>query len=115
MSRTKGTINAVNDAANEIARGDTEHAPMSPIIRLEHGQWMLESALTDGQDTIVEFTLDEWLAYTGGADEIDVCGETDIVVRSLEAIEDELDPEEDARQAILDHLRAGGTVGNYNW
>lgn len=55
--RTVGTFEEIYAAARDFHHGDRSDMPMSPVVRLESGKWMIESELEPAQDCDFEISL----------------------------------------------------------
>lgn len=67
--RTTGTFADVCRAALELVENDYEDSPLDPVIRLENGTWMLESALEPAPDSECECGLEDLISYFADCDD----------------------------------------------
>lgn len=60
--RTVGTFTDVYKQARKYNNG-TSGIPSDPVVRVENGQWIIESRLEPQQETVLEVSLDDFQGY----------------------------------------------------
>ena len=116
MARITGGIQEMLNAAIEIGLGNYDHAPMSPVIRMYPGEWVLESEINDPEGSLFTVSIETFLSYADGNTVLEEADADNLACEMLSETQFDEDMDEgDIRERLYIHLKKGGTLDNFQW